>query len=81
MPLSSLPPFWPVGEIKAGLWRRIGARKALTPLEGSVLARRIAICESVADENHLKPETDQGPRGVLSSRSARGAGEDSGYGS
>jgi hypothetical protein len=40
----------------------MGAKKAERAPEG-VLASMIVICESVADENHLKPLMDHGPRG------------------
>ena len=39
--------------------RRIGAKKVLKPF--GVWARRIAMLESVAEENHLNPLMDQGP--------------------
>lgn len=71
-PFSSVPPFLPVGEVSSGLYRRMGARKALSPFPGWVLARRMVMPESVALENHLKPLMLHGPRGMPVSLSARG---------
>lgn len=82
IPLSSVPfPLSPVWETREGLSRRMGAKKADTPLEGWVLARRMVMWESVADENHLKPEMDHGPRGMDSDCDAKGTGAEEGKGS